>query len=411
MNMKKILSLIVCAAAVMGIIASCGTGSVSAPGDVEGWHAAWGAAVQSAGDDQMPYEFPLKENTCRQIITPTISGGKIRLRLSNQYGPIPLVIESVHIAKANSLGSSKIDVSTDTSVTFGGESGITIDSGLTAESDEISFEATALEPLAVTIKFGKFVGSTPSCHGTANSTCWIAEGDCVSDEVMPSGQTMGCFYYLAGLDVWADAGTEVIVCLGDSITDGVGAGMDKNAPWPDKLAEHLNGEAAVINMGISGDNITGDWGIRSRLDRDVIDLPGVTCCILMIGINDIGGSQEDITEKITADYKEVVRRCHEKGIKIYACTMTPIKGSGYYSELHENIRTACNDFIKSGKGGFDGFIDMSAIVEREDDPTQMKDEYNCSWGDFLHPGDAGYEVMGRLAYEKYLEFSGKQANK
>lgn len=409
--MKKLLSLIICAVAVMSLITSCGSGSVAAPGDAEGWHAAWGAAIQPAGDDQMPYEFSLKENTCRQIITPTISGGKLRLRLSNQHGSIPLIIESVHIAKAESLGSSRIDVSTDTAVTFGGEAEITIDTGLTAESDEIAFEATALEPLAVTIKFGKFVGSTPSCHATANTTCWIAQGDCVSDEVMPSGQTMSCFYYLAGLDVWAEAGKEVIVCLGDSITDGVGASMDKNAAWPDKLAEHLNGEAAVINMGISGDNITGEWGIRSRLDRDVIDLPGVTYCMLMIGINDIGGSQEDITEKITADYKEVVERCHEKGIKVYVCTMTPIKGSGYYSELHEKIRAACNDFIKSSKGGFDGFIDMSAAVEREDDPTQMKDEYNCPWGDFLHPGDAGYEVMGKLAYDKFTEFTGKQENK
>lgn len=101
--MKKLLSLIICAVAVMNLITSCGSGSVAAPGDAEGWHAAWGAAIQPAGDDQMPYEFSLKENTCRQIITPTISGGKLRLRLSNQHGSIPLIIESVHIAKAESL--------------------------------------------------------------------------------------------------------------------------------------------------------------------------------------------------------------------------------------------------------------------------------------------------------------------
>lgn len=403
--MKKLLSLIICAAAVISLITSCG--SPAAPGETEGWHAAWGMAAQSAGDDQLPLELPLRENTCRQIITPTISGDKIRLRFSNENGSIPLIIESVHIAKASSLGSSEIDLSTDTAVTFGGEAGITIDTGLTAESDEIAFSLTALEPLAVTIKFGKFVGGSITCHATANTTCWISEGDHVSDQTMPAGKTMSCFYYICGLDVWAEAGKKVIVCLGDSITDGVGAGMDKNSSWPDKLAEHLNGDTAVVNMGISGDNITGEWGIRSRLDRDVINIPGVTHCILMIGINDIGGSQEDITEKITTDYKEVVERCHEKGIKVYACTMTPIKGSGYYSELHEKIRSACNDFIKSGKGGFDGFIDMSAAVEREDDPTQMKDEYNCPWGDFLHPGDAGYEVMGRLAYDKFLEFTSK----
>lgn len=218
---------------------------------------------------------------------------------------------------------------------------------------------------------------------------------------------MSCYYYICGLDVWAGAGKNVIVCLGDSITDGVGAGTDTASTWPDKLAQHLNGEAAVVNMGISGDNITGEWGIRSRLDRDVINIPGVTHCMLMIGINDIGGSQEDISQKIITDYGEVIERCHEKGIKVYGCTMTPIKGSGYYSELHEEIRAACNEFIKSPGSGFDGFIDMSASVEREDDPAQMKAEYNCPWGDYLHPGDAGYEVMGRLAYDKFLEFAGK----
>ncbi len=403
--MKKLLLFFICISMLLTMFCSCG--QVKAPGEDEGWHAAWGMAVQAAGDDQLPIELPLRENTCRQIITPTISGDKIRLRFSNEQGSIPLIIESVHIARASSLGSSEIDPSTDTVLTFDGEEGITIEAGLTAESDETAFSLTALEPLAVTIKFGKFVGGSITCHGIANTTCWISEGDHVSDLTMPSAKTMSCFYYICGLDVWAQAGKEVIVCLGDSITDGVGASTDKGASWPDKLAEHLDGEAAVINMGISGDNITGDWGIRSRLDRDVIDIPGVTYCMLMIGINDIGGSQEDITEKIIEDYKEVIDRCHEKGIKVYACTMTPIKGSGYYSELHENIRAACNDFIVSAKSGFDGFIDMSAAVERDDDPTQMKDEYNCPWGDFLHPGDAGYEVMGKLAYDKFLEFTRK----
>ena len=76
--------------------------------------------------------------------------------------------------------------------------------------------------------------------------------------------------------------------------------------------------------------------------------------------------------------------CHEAGVKVYAGTMTPIKGNSYYSELHEKIRTTVNDFVMSADSGFDGYIDFSAAIARDDDPAQMKDEYNCAWGDFLH---------------------------
>lgn len=406
-KMKKLILIILSLAMLLSLV-SCGdTGKESMidPAAADGWYASWGMAAQRAGNDEIPSTVRLKENTCRQIITPTLSGDKLRLTISNEMGSIPLIIEKMHIAASKGLGSSGIDTATDTVITFGGEESITVDIGETVTTDEISFKADALSPIAVTIKFGKYIGGDITCHSTANTTCWIAEGDHISDETMPAGQTMGCWYYITGMDVWANAGTDVIVCLGDSITDGVGASMDKNASWPDKLSGLFKGDKAVINMGISGNILSGDWGVKSRLERDVLNVAGAKYCFLMIGINDIGGSSEDISDTLIADYKEIVERCHAKGIKVYACTMTPVKGSGYYSKEHEAIRAACNEFLMSGKGGFDGFVDFSSAIAREDDPEQMKDEYNCPWKDFLHPGDGGYEVMAKLAYEKFLEFN------
>lgn len=404
--MKKILLLLLSLAMLLSL-ASCGDGGkMPDPAAQDGWYASWGTAAQRAGNDEIPTTVRLKENTCRQIITPTLSGDKLRLTISNEMGSIPLIIEKMHIADSNGLGSSGINTNTDTAVTFNGEESFTIEIGETVTTDEISFDVKAFSPIAVTTKFGKYIGGDITCHITANTTCWIAEGDHVSDISMPAGQTMGCWYYITGMDVWAEAGTDVIVCLGDSITDGVGASMDKNASWPDKLSELFKGdEKGVINMGISGNILSGDWGVKSRLERDVLNVAGAKYCLLMIGINDIGGSSEDITGKLIADYKEIVTRCHEKGIMVYACTMTPIKGSGYYSADHEAIRAACNEFLMSDKGGFDGFVDFSSAIARDDDPEQMKDEYNCPWGDFLHPGDMGYEVMAKLAHDKFLEFN------
>lgn len=401
-GLKRLALLLTAFSLLLTVMGGC----EKAPERTEGWHASWGMAAQQAGDSEIPTTVSLKENTLRQLITPTLGGDKLRLTISNEYGSIPMIIDEVHIAKADGLGSSKIDTSTDTVLSFSGSSSVTIEPGVRMTSDELSFSVSSLEPLAVTIKFGKYTGGGITCHSTANTTCWIAEGDHVSDETMPQGETKSCWYFITGLDVWADAEANTIVCLGDSITDGVGAAYDNNTSWPDYLSSHLSGQnTSVINMGISGNILSGDWGVKSRLERDVLSIPGVTHCFLLIGINDIGGSTEDITDRLIADYKEILERCHEAGIKVYACSMTPIKGSGYYSELHETIRVNCNEFLLSEDNGFDGVVDFSSAIAREDDPSQMKDEYNCSWGDFLHPGVAGYDVMGELAYEKFLEFN------
>lgn len=412
MKLGKILCAWLAALMLMLSFTSCAGSEEPQEVEQDGWVSIWATAAQLADMDQIPTEPSLKENTCRQVIRASIAGDKIRLTFSNQYGNIPLELDSVHIAKLLYAGSPEIDVSTDTVVTFnGGSESISIEPGMTATSDEIDFSFEALDLLAVSAKFGKYIGSSVTCHKESYASAWVCEGDHVSDQTLSGVKVMGSWYYLVGADTWAPAGTKAIVALGDSITDGVGASTNTYTTWPNQLDELLKSNPdtaniSVVNMGISGNVLLGEWGetAKNRLERDVLSVPGVKYCILLIGINDIGGAQEDISEDIIADYKEIIETCHANGIEIYAGTLTPVKGNFYYSELHEKIRLAVNDFVMSPDSGFDGYIDFSASIAREDDPAQMKDEYNCSWGDFLHPGDLGYEQMGKEAYESLLTY-------
>ena len=407
----KILSLLTALTLLVSMFTACGADAEPEELAVDGWVASWGTAAQTAEMDQTPTDPSLRDNTCRQVIRASIGGDKIRLTFSNQYGNIPLQLESVHIAKLVNAGSPEIDTSTDTVITFGGEESVDIEPGATMTSDEIPFSVDALELLAVSVKFGSFIGSTITCHKEAYASTWVCEGNHVSDETLSGVKVTGSWYYLVGMDVWASAGTEALVCLGDSITDGVGANSNQYTTWPNKLDELLKSDPdtqniSVINMGISGNFILGEWGetAKNRLQRDVLSIPGVKYCVLLIGINDIGFSQENIAEDIIENYKAIIQMCHEAGVKVYAGTMTPIKGNSYYSELHEKIRTTVNDFVMSADSGFDGYIDFSAALARDDDPAQMKDEYNCAWGDFLHPGPAGYERMAEEAYDRLITF-------
>lgn len=407
---KRLICFAICSVLCITSFTACGKKEVIIP-DEAGWFTTWSAATMgtSIGDDIIPTNPKLKENTLRQQINVSIGGDKIKLTLSNEYGNLPLMIDSMHIAKLVSAGNPTIDTSTDTVITFnGGETAVTIEPGTTLTSDEIDFSFEALEILAVTTKFGKYVPSDLTVHRESGCTAWITEGDRVSDETFSAMGFLSAWYFISRLETYGEAGTKTIVCIGDSITDGACNTWNGFDGWTEVLARKLqeNPETAnisVANTAISGNAVFGGVGqaTTDRFERDVLNISGVRYVLLMIGINDIGSAQGDISEDIIAEYKVMIEKCHEKGIKIYACTLTPVKGHvGYYSELHEKIRDQVNAFILSEDSGFDGVIDMAMAIADPDDLDQMQAMYSS--GDWLHPGSLGYAQMGEEAYRTLI---------
>lgn len=420
MKIKRLTAFILSVVIILSLTA-CGNNQTSTLKEIKdeaGWFTTWTSAALTAGADETPYDPSLKGNTCRQQIRVSIGGDKIKLTFSNEYGDIPVKMESVHIAKLIDPSSPAIDTATDTIITFGGSEAVTIEPGTTVTSDEIAFGFEALDNLAITTKFGNFTGGTITSHTASRCSTWIIEGDHVSDESFTASKVMTSWYFLNRLDVWAEAGTKTIVCIGDSITDGAGSSTNSFTRYSDELARLLQQDPetqniAVAAKGIGGNSVFGGLGTacKDRFERDVINVPGVRYCILMIGINDIGAESEDMSEQIIEQYKIMINKCHENGIKIYAGTLTPIKGSGYYSELHDKTREKLNTFMLSDNSGFDGVIDFSAALCDSSDPAKIADEYALgNWNDYLHPSEAGYLKMGQTAYE-YLKDIIKADNK
>lgn len=410
--LKRFLSVLTCFAVVMTLFAACGNEEVIIP-DEDGWVTAWATAPEASDYTVLPSDPGLKGNTVRQVIKSNLDGDTVTLTLSNEYGDIPVVFESVHLAVVEYSGSERIDTSTDTVLTFGGEESVTVPAGETVTSDAISFDVTADAEIAVSIKLGDYTGGTVTCHKLSNHSSWVTEGDCVSDASFSSVKVMSSWYYITRLDVWSEAGTYALVCLGDSITDGACSTYNKYQSYPAQLASMINATAtagehtySVLNMGISGNMLTGsssDTAVN-RLERDVLSIQGVRYVIILIGINDVGNAQADISDEMISCYKEIISACHAVGIKVYAGTLTPVKGNFYYSELHEKIRLTVNEFLMSDSSGFDGVIDFAAAIASEEDSAQMADEYNGSTQDYLHPGDEGYKAMMLEALDTLLEY-------
>ena len=147
-------------------------------------------------------------------------------------------------------------------------------------------------------------------HAKAMTTSYVtapeagAVGQLEDDSAYPNSTTS--WYFLDAADAMLPADTRVVVCLGDSITDGTASTLNGDDRWTDVMSRRLHavdpGHIVVVNAGIGGNQVAGPaaYGTTqpfaggpsagARLDRDVLGLSGVSHVILFEGINDFGAA-------------------------------------------------------------------------------------------------------------------------
>ena len=387
--MKK-LSLILAAVAAACCFCAC---------QKPAWVTTWATALQIAEPHNRPPQPGLSGNSFRQIVQVSVGGTELRLHLSNLFNTDATEILGVEIARAASMGASP-DIVEGTSVelTFGGQRAVTMEPGGEAVSDPVRFPLKDRDNLAITIHYGSISAQTLTSHPGSRTSSYIALGN-TSDFSSPAAVTAH-WYTISSIDVRPMKESAAIAVLGDSITDGRGTTTNGQDRWTDQLSRSLlkaGKNIAVLNFGLGGNCILrgglGPTG-ESRYPRDLFGHEGVKYIILFEGTNDLGGSRDgrQTATEIQAVWTRIVREAHEKGIKVFGATVTPVKGNGYYSEDHEAGRQQLNQWIRSG-GIFDGVIDFDRMVASADDPDRLDPAYLFE-NDWLHLNAKGYEVMG-----------------
>lgn len=389
------------------VLASALTCSAAEKRANESWVGTWAtspyaytprAGGLAAGD--------FSDVTLRQIVHTSIPGNAIRIRLSNDFGVEPLHIDAVHVAMGAEGGA--IRAGTDRPVTFNGKPSVTIPAGTFMLSDAVAIALPAFSDLAISFHLPAQRITSISYHGDAKQTSYIAAGSVADAATLTAPKPITSWYFLSGVDVQPKSEkATVVVAIGDSITDGALSTDDRNARWPDILAQRLQANKAtsaigVLNEGIGGNRVLNDGNapnLLARFDRDVLAQSGVKYIILLEGINDIGrlsGKAIDPADQITANdlilgMTQVAVRAHEHGIKIFGATILPYMGAGYSSANGEAVRSAVNEWIRHS-GVLDGVVDLDKTTQDPARPTMMLPKYDS--GDHLHPGDAGYKAMG-----------------
>ncbi len=238
----------------------------------------------------------------------------------------------------------------------------------------------------------------------------VAASVAAAPESAPAGtRTIEHWYAISGIDVIAPEKDFAVVALGDSITDGHATTTNGNNRWTDVLNNKLQSSPttrhiAVLNHGIGGNHLLVDGlgpNVLARLDRDVLAQAGVRYVVVFEAVNDLGGrattpeQHAALVARITGAYQQVIERAHAEGITVIGATITPDGGSQYNrtGAAGDADRLAVNDWIKA-PGHFDEVIDFAAAIADPSDPSKMAAAYDS--GDHLHPGVAGYKVLGEL---------------
>jgi lysophospholipase L1-like esterase len=340
------------------------------------------------------------DRTLRQIVHASAGGDAVRVHLSNAFGGDAVSIGAAHVALRAS--GARIVPGTDRALTFGGASRASIPPGAVVVSDPVDLRVPALADLAVSLHLPAATsGST--MHASGTETSYVLAGDRAALDDPPPVSTTTAVYFLTGVDVRAPPDARVVVCLGDSLTDGVGSTPDSHHAWPSLLAARLvrrgGSPFAVVNHGYAGNRLLHDGCAEralARFDRDVLGTPGVTDAIVFAGINDIGTPtlgrpHEAVTaEEITAAHRRLIARARGAGLRIHGATLTPFKGSDVHTPEGEEKRRAVNDFIRQG-GEFDAVLDFDAAVRDDAAAPGLLPQYDA--GDHVHLNDAGYEAL------------------
>ncbi len=388
---KRRLLAIMCAAIVCaGLIAAVGGAfTVKSMAASIPWTGTWSASPESGGQS-------FSQQTLRQIVHTSIGGTSAQVQVSNVFGAAPLVIADVHVALRSS--GSTIVAGSDHTVTFGGQTSITIPAGGLAVSDAVAMSVPTLSDVAVSMYLPQSTGSS-TYHQQGTVTNYIASGDVSGNASLSGAQTTNSYFFLANLNVQNPAAQGAVVTLGASITDGYASTTDANERWPNDLAVRLANSGrtiGVLNQGISGNRLLVDGSGQSalnRFNRDVLSQPGVKWVIFSDDpINDLGSTSPPPTSaQLIAGLQQLISMAHQDGIEFLCSTLTPYQGAGYWTQQGETAREAYNAYVLGSGSGCDGVIDQAAATSNPSDPTMYLPAYDS--GDHLHPNDAGYQAI------------------
>ena len=184
-----------------------------------------------------------------------------------------------------------------------------------------------------------------------------------------------------------------LACVGDSITEGVGAGGGNS--WPDQLRKMLGEKWEVKNFGVSGTTLmkSGDNPYQRQeafknakaLNPDVV--------VIVLGTNDTKPQNwRNFKKDFEADYKDLVGQFAELPAKprIFVCHPPYIAKQGNYGITNPNTVEEIPVIDRVAKAMHLGVIDVYSALKGQD----------ALIPDNVHPNSGGATLIARAVFQR-----------
>jgi len=347
----------------------------------QSWTGAWSSPTEGSYNYQ---GGSFANQTFRVVIKPSVSGGQVRVKLDNALGAGVLDVDNATVAPDGGSGgapSPNLGGATH-ALTFGGSTSVRVPAGGMVYSDPLSFPVTAGQSVAVSFFLAN--GVNDKLHDPAvpflvehtwSNTAWEYvtppnQGDATTLAGSVFTGTNGAFSNLVtGLDVVTAAGSvPTTVVLGDSLVDPLQPNADAltqndiaaelTAAEPTSPAPYGTLDAGIEANQIMVDNpqthnggAVGGPSALSRVDRDILDQPGVTTVILDEGMEDLlanhqAGALDPADTLDQVGYPELLEFLKTYGINVIGIRLPPCDG---YAGDGATPNDPCTSTVDAGR--------------------------------------------------------------
>jgi hypothetical protein len=414
-----------------GTIEANGT-TAAAPGG-QSWTGAWANPTENNANFQ---GSNFANQTFRVALKPSISGGAIRIKLDNALGSSKLVIGKATVA-LDAGSPSAVPSGTVHTLTFGGSGAVTIPEGGMAYSDPLTFAVTANQYLLVSFDITNSVPDLVQ-HSWANTAYTYlsapGSGDHTADTAgtafSGTGTYQGWFTdLLTDVDV-ATAGIPTQAVLGDGLIDAWEPNTSPIGDSPIRLSDDLAAAEpsspspyGTVAEGIESNQImtdnpetyngisVGGPSALSRIDRDILDQPGLSTVVLYEGLEDVlnGQSADNLDGN---GYAALLTYLQQNGISVIVIGLTACDGyagdgatgnsaNDPCTAAVDTTRTTVNDWLSIGPDDMSPWSSPPLFYIDADDTVSVtntadglqKLDPNAAISDSVNLTAAGYAAL------------------
>lgn len=397
------------------------------------WTGGWASPTQGSYNIEAGANF--QNMTFRAAIKPSISGNNVRIKLDNSLSYGLIVIGHATLAQ-DSAPQSVLPTGQIHDLTFGGGAGVTLPIGGMAFSDPLPFTVTAGQYLLVSFTVTNSFPYLPQHSWASGAIQWItavSAGDHAADTTSTaftgSGTRAGQFTdVVTELDV-ATNGIPTQAVVGDGLIDvgqpntnpnGLGTRLPDVLAAAEPTAPFPYGTAAV---GVHSNQILQDFpeatgstevggpSALSRIDRDLLAMPGLTTAVLEEGLDDVlnGASADDLDSN---GYAQLLAYLQASNVTTVITGLTPCGGyagdgatglstNDPCTAAVDDNRTTVNGWLGSNPLGFGPwsspalfYVDADTAIGVPDQATgQFGLDPNAARTDRVNLSDAGYAAL------------------